>query len=56
MTVEQLIEQLSKIIDKTQRVKFFNNEFEDGQDLQTFNLVKEVRYEGEEIVILEWKD
>lgn len=55
MTVDDLIKNLLKISDKSQEVKFYSAEFPDGQDLQSFNSVEEVRYEGTDIAILEWK-
>jgi hypothetical protein len=54
MSVEQLIEQLSKINDKTQEVKFFSNEFEFGLGFEVINSIQEsTDYDGENIVILQ---
>jgi hypothetical protein len=57
MTVDELILELLKIRDKSQKIAFFNiDALIDEQDLFSFNNALETKYDGEDVVLLKWED
>lgn len=57
MKVEELIEQLLKIRDKSQNVLFFNSDaLFDEQETFNFNNIFETKVEGEDAVLISWKN
>ncbi|WP_209121535.1 hypothetical protein [Alkalihalobacillus sp. BA299] len=57
MTVQELIEELSKIRDKTQKVMFYDVEAKvDECGYESFNSVRETWEDGQDLVVLEWED
>jgi hypothetical protein len=57
MTADELILELLKIRDKSQKVAFFNSDaLVDEKDLFSFNSVFESKYDGEDVVLLKWED
>jgi hypothetical protein len=56
MTVDELINKLNLIQDKTKKVYYFDSFREDGDQLHSINNVSDTFYDIDDIIILEWED